>query len=161
MGRAESPPPGRALRAATLPQVWGRVGLTFCSPMTIPFRSGAIRGTSRQVEHAARRLRAEPTPAEEALWQALRAGRLDGLRFRRQHPVGRFVLDFCCPAIRLVVEADGGIHDEQVERDEARAEVLHAFGYTTVRIRNEEVLADLPSALAKISAAATALRSTR
>jgi very-short-patch-repair endonuclease len=58
-------------------------------------------------------MRAAPTPAEEALWNALRDGQLGGLRFRRQHPVSQFVVDFCCSRRRLIIEIDGKVHLEQ------------------------------------------------
>jgi very-short-patch-repair endonuclease len=107
---------------------------------------------SPELMMAARTLRREETPAEAALWQVLRDRGLDRLRFRRQHAVGRFVLDFYCPALRLAVEVDGGEHDtsEQVERDQARTEHLAAMGYTVVRVRNQEVLHDLPTVLARL-----------
>ena len=69
-----------------------------------------IRGTTPVVEAAARRLRRNMTPAEQKLWGALRNRQLDGLKFRPQHPMGAFILDFWCPARKLVVEVDGGVH---------------------------------------------------
>jgi very-short-patch-repair endonuclease len=96
------------------------------------------------------------TPAERVLWEALRDRRLGGLKFRCQHPIGPFVLDFYCPERRLVVEVDGGIHNEpdQAAYDAARTEHLRAFGLAVVRVRNDEVYDDLPAALARIVAAA-------
>jgi very-short-patch-repair endonuclease len=82
-------------------------------------------------------------------------GRLGGLRFRSQHPVGAFVLDFYCPSCKLVVEVDGVVHDQQVEYDEARTEHLNGYGYRVIRFRNEEVLHELPSVLERILAAAS------
>jgi len=101
---------------------------------------------------ASRRLRAEATAAEEILWQELRRDRLDGFRFRRQHAIGRFVLDFYCPARRIAIEIDGGVHDEphQAARDEARTQALEAQGIAVFRLRNEEILSDLPGALEQI-----------
>jgi very-short-patch-repair endonuclease len=92
-----------------------------------------IRGTTPVVEQAARDMRRAPTAAEEKLWGALRGNQVAGLKFRRQHPVGRFVLDFYCPACKLVVEVDGDVHDEQQERDAARTRVLEAYGYCVLR----------------------------
>ena len=60
---------------------------------------------------AGSRMRQALTPAEFMLWEALPERRLSGFRFRCQHPVGRFILDFYCPAHRLVIEVDGGVHD--------------------------------------------------
>jgi len=117
-----------------------------------------FRGNSRRVQAAAREMRREPTRAEDVLWEALRARRLDGLRFRRQHPVENFVLDFYCPIAKLVIEVDGGVHDQQQERDEGREAHVAAYGYHTLRFRNEEVLHDLPSVLARIKALVTERR---
>jgi very-short-patch-repair endonuclease len=69
-----------------------------------------IRGTTRQVEQAARELRRRPTEAEARLWTALRRRQVGGALFRRQHPLGRFVLDFYCAAHQLCVEVDGEVH---------------------------------------------------
>jgi very-short-patch-repair endonuclease len=122
-----------------------------------PRGQNSVRGTSRQVEDAARRLRADATPAEAMLWEALRGGRLNGLKFRRQHPVGRFILDFCCPALRLTIEVDGPVHDQQRDHDTARDDTLRGRGYTTLRFRNDEVTANLPHVLATIAVTAAAL----
>lgn len=116
--------------------------------------SSRIRGTTQKVERVARELRREMTPAEKKLWNALRKQRLADLRFRRQHPVGRFVLDFYCPATKLGIEVDGGVHDEQIERDRVRTMALESAGYTVLRFRNDEVLNDLPSVLRRIEGAA-------
>lgn len=116
--------------------------------------TGRVRGTTPGVEEAARQLRRRETPAERVLWQALRRNRLRGLAFRRQHPLGPFVVDFYCPARRLVVELDGEVHDDQAEQDEARTERLIAFDYRVIRFRNDEVLADLHAVLAAIMSAA-------
>jgi very-short-patch-repair endonuclease len=114
---------------------------------------GRIRGTSVEVEGAARRLRRRATRAEAVLWTALRREQVEGLHFRRQHPVGRFVLDFYCPAAKLVVEVDGDVHDLQEERDAERTRVLRAAGYRVIRFRNEEVLNHLESVVGRIRAA--------
>jgi len=113
-----------------------------------------IRGTTPEIEAAARRLRRNMTPAEQKLWQALQGKQLDGLKFRPQHPVGPFILDFWCPARKLVVELDGGVHEGQVEADKARTQQLQDYGYRVIRFRNEEVLTDLPTVLERIREAA-------
>jgi very-short-patch-repair endonuclease len=102
-------------------------------------------------------MRREPTRAEEVLWTALRRNQIAGLKFRRQHPVGRFILDFCCPACKLAVEVDGEVHDEQVERDAERTRVLEGYGYRVLRFRNEQVMRELPSVVQRITAAAIEL----
>lgn len=109
-----------------------------------------IRGTSPELDARAKEHRRTPTEAEQVLWQALSGKKLDGYKFRRQHAIGQFILDFCCLEKRLVVEVDGGIHDTQKEHDAARDAHLVAHGYTTLRLSNEEVLTDLPAALERI-----------
>ena len=91
------------------------------------------------------------------LWEALRGRRLNGLRFRQQHPVGPFALDFCCPAVKLAVELDGGVHAEQRDQDAFWDQHVVAYGYHVLRFRNEEVMSDLPSVLQRIAAAALSL----
>ncbi len=88
-----------------------------------------------------KRLRRECTNAEWLLWQVLRRKRLLGLKVRRQHQIGKWVVDFCCPALHLVIEVDGGIHDDpdQKHRDEQRAYDLMLMGFTILRFTNREV----------------------
>ena len=113
-----------------------------------------VRHTTPEVEQRARELRQEATPAEEILWDALRAGRLDGHKFRRQHPAGRFILDFYRAKSRLCIELDGEVHSRQRDRDMARDATLFAHGVVTLRFTNEQVLHDLDSVLATIRATA-------
>ncbi|HEY8742581.1 MAG TPA: endonuclease domain-containing protein [Chloroflexota bacterium] len=118
------------------------------------YRVHRIRGVHQEVQQAARTLRAEMTPAERALWAGLR--RLGAAaRFRRQHPLGPFILDFCCPALCLVVELDGGGHDdpEQRSHDADRTARLEAYGYRVYRFQNDEVLGDRRNVLARIAEA--------
>ena len=107
---------------------------------------------------AARDLRARQTPAEEILWATLRDRRLAGLKFRRQHPVGPFVVDFCCPDRRLVIELDGAVHrlPAQRQHDAEREALLAAAGYTILRFPNTAVHDDLAKVLATIRATADA-----
>jgi len=84
------------------------------------------------------------TRPERVLWSILRAGQLDGYRFRRQHPIGDFIVDFCCPAARLVIEVDGDQHAERVGYDERRTRWLaKRKGYRVLRVSNFEVLSNL------------------
>ncbi len=87
----------------------------------------------------------------------MRGRRLAGLKFRRQHPIGPFVADFCCPDRRVIIELDGEIHNTQHDRDAEREALLRAAGYHVVRFTNEELLADLPRILTIIQRAAEAL----
>ena len=106
-------------------------------------------GGRRCVENA-RELRRRMTPAERALWRALRNRRLAESKLRRPHRVGAYVLDSCCLAVRLGIEVDGGVHDDQAERDEARTQALKMDGYSTLRVRNEDVLNDIDAVLDRI-----------
>ena len=93
------------------------------------------------------------TPAELTLWECLRANKLNGFRFKAQHPIGYFVADFYSHAARLVVELDGSIHDsvEQQEYDTNRTYILEEFGITVLRFRNEEIFGRINEVLAKIA----------
>jgi len=114
---------------------------------TTPHR---IRGTTPEIQQAAQQLRKQATPAETALWQALRNRQLNGLRFRRQHPVGRFILDFYCPSTKLVIELDGAGHENQQDYDTARTQELEAHGYRVLRFDNQQVMNDLGAVLDEI-----------
>jgi len=100
---------------------------------------------------ARRELRQRQTPPEEFFWELVRDRRFEGYKFRRQHPLSRFIADFYCPELRLAVELDGGIHAMQVERDRARDEILAQHDIRVVRIRNEGFLADPEATLAQLS----------
>ena len=119
-------------------------------------RTRRMRGSSREVEEAALEMRRAMTPAEAALWQALRDRGCAGLKFRRQQARDRFVPDFYCASARLVVEVDGGVHDEpaQIERDAERTQMLARLGIRVLRVTNEEVMEDLAGVLRRIRAAA-------
>jgi very-short-patch-repair endonuclease len=92
---------------------------------------------SRAVQTRARQLRRELTPAEQRLWGYLRRAQLAGFEFRRQHPVDRFIVDFFCPAAKLVIEVDGDSHAEQAEYDCERTQWLNQQkGYRVLRVAN-------------------------
>ena len=90
----------------------------------------------------ARELRIFSTDAERRLWSALRGRRLRHYKFRRQHPLGPFILDFACFEHRLVIEADGGQHDENVS-DEHRTAWLAGRGWRVIRFWNNEILTNI------------------
>ena len=85
-------------------------------------------------------LRREQTDAERILWQHLRNRRLLDRRFRRQHKLGPYIVDFVCPDAWLIVELDGSQHIEQVAYDSARTEFLQSQGYRVIRFWNNDVL---------------------
>jgi len=89
----------------------------------------------------ARQLRRESTPAERHAWSLLRNRRLLGLKFRRQHVLHGFIMDFYCPALKLVLELDGNPHDgaTQASYDEARTTCLRSASYRLIRIRNKDL----------------------
>ena len=99
----------------------------------------------------ARRLRREQTEAERRLWARLRARQLCGAKFRRQHPIGRCIADFCCQEHRLVVELDGGQHATQTEADQRRSAFLAECGYRVLRFWDNEVMEDIEAILEQIT----------
>jgi very-short-patch-repair endonuclease len=101
----------------------------------------------RKMLGLAREFRKEPTQSEDILWQALRGKKLDGIKFRRQQPVGYFVVDFYNSVYRLVVEVDGLIHESQQEADASRQQILEELGLTVLRIKAEVVEKNLPMTL--------------
>lgn len=111
-----------------------------------------VRGVTPELQVVAHALRRAPTAAEAVLWSALQGRRLRGLKFRFQHPVGTFVLDFYCPALRLVVEVDGAIHEDAAVagKDRERQRYLENYGYRVIRFQNETVLKDLALVLDRI-----------
>lgn len=93
------------------------------------------------------------TPAEKVLWNFLKNKSLEGFKFRRQHPIDKYIVDFYCHQKKLVIEVDGSIHDQlnQKEYDSGRTSVLEEFGLKVIRFRNEEVLDNFQSVIGRIS----------
>lgn len=85
-------------------------------------------------------MRQRPTAAETVLWQQLRNRELRGYKFRRQHPIGQFIADFCCPERMLVIELDGDVHQQTMDSDTLRDEYLQARGFRVLRFSNGEVM---------------------
>jgi len=98
-------------------------------------------------------LRRAMTEAEKALWEKLRNRQLKGYRFRRQHPVREFVVDFFCYEAKLIIELDGEVHDNpfQAERDIERTKMLKNMGLKEIRFKNEEVFKNLDEVISKIT----------
>jgi very-short-patch-repair endonuclease len=100
----------------------------------------------------AKELRKDETEAEKRLWTKLNRNQIQGLQFRRQHPINIFIADFYCPKLKLVIEVDGSIHEilEYEEYDISRSEILNDFGITVIRFTNDQILNDLYGTMNKI-----------
>jgi len=98
----------------------------------------------------AKTLRTNQTEAEQRLWYHLRAHRFMGLKFKRQKPMGRYIVDFVCMERRLIIELDGGQHAEQVAYDQHRDAWLRSHGYTVLRFWNNEVMQQMEGGLEQI-----------
>jgi very-short-patch-repair endonuclease len=113
---------------------------------------GRIKPTlPRRTRDHARELRQGGTDAEQKLWRRLRAGQLNGLKFRRQHPVPPYVVDFYCDAKKLVVELDGSQHNDEVDR--VRTRFLESRGLKVLRYWDNEVLQQMDAVLEAILSA--------
>jgi very-short-patch-repair endonuclease len=98
-----------------------------------------------------RSLRTNMTDAEHLLWQSLRRKQLNGHRFRRQHPIGRYIADFACIEQKMAIELDGGQHQDQLVYDQARSTFLQAQGWHVLRFWNNDVLNNIDGVLASIA----------
>ena len=127
VGASRGPSPGRSLR----------------SQPTSPARGeGKNRRADRELRRRARALRSRMTDAERKLWFALRDRRFAGFKFRRQVPIGRFIVDFVCFEARLVIEVDGGQHADSLQ-DQRRDRWFAANKFRVLRFWNNEVLSNL------------------
>lgn len=104
------------------------------------------------VRQAARDNRKSPTESERIIWNALRGRKLGGRKFRRQQPIGPFIVDFYCHEESLAIEVDGGIHETQSTADKQRQLAIESLGIRFVRIPSKLVETDLPAALKRIQA---------
>ena len=86
-------------------------------------------------------LRKRSTSAEAALWEMLKSKQLDGRKFRRQYSIGSYIVDFCCPSEKLVIELDGDFHGEysKIQEDENRDKYIESLGFTVLRFENRFV----------------------
>lgn len=99
----------------------------------------------------ARQLRKSMTDAEQALWARLRRRQVLGHKFCRQHPLGGYIVDFVCLDEKLVVEVDGGQHDEQRDEDSLRTRCLEQKGFRVLRFWNHQVLGELDAVIEAIA----------
>ena len=109
-------------------------------------------GATPDVFRKAKELRRYQTDAEKKLWARLCKNQISGLHFRRQHPINRFIVDFYCVKINLVVEVDGNIHDlpENKLYDIGRSDILNDFGITVIRFSNDKILFNLEDVIKEI-----------
>ena len=137
-------------------------GVECLTPQPLSSREGSVgdyRMTAdpmayEQLKENARRMRHDPTEAENVLWQCLRNEQL-GVKFRRQHPILDFIVDFINFDTSLIIEVDGGYHDDPEQRmaDRTREKILRDNGFWIMRFRNEEILHDTDSVLSRIRTA--------
>jgi len=113
---------------------------------------GMWKGAPSDSFSKAQFLRRNETIAEKLLWEKLRNNQLEGLKFRRQHPVNIYIADFYCHKFKLIIELDGDYHDqeEQKQKDEVRTEVLRLNDLKIIRFKNEEVEQDINQVLTTI-----------
>ena len=113
---------------------------------------GMWKGAPSDSFSKAQFLRRNETKAEKLLWEKLRNNQLEGLKFRRQHPVNLYIADFYCHKFKLIIELDGDYHDqeEQKQKDEVRTEVLRLNDLKIIRFKNEEVEQDINQVLTTI-----------
>jgi len=103
--------------------------------------------STSKMMHRAGELRQNQTEAEAKLWSRLRAHRMAGVQFRRQHAIGNYIVDFCSPRRKLVIELDGSQHLDQAEYDSERTKYLEAKGYRVLRFWNNEVINEIDAVL--------------
>ena len=113
---------------------------------------GMWKGAPSDSFSKAQFLRRNETKAEKLLWEKLRNNQLEGLKFRRQHPVNIYIADFYCHKFKLIIELDGDYHnqEEQKQKDEVRTEVLRLNDLKIIRFKNEEVERDINQVLTTI-----------
>lgn len=107
-------------------------------------------GVRADAKDKARALRAQMTDAKTLMWQQLRGRRFQGFKFRRQRPLGPYILDFVCLEAGLVIEIDGGQHAEQQAYDQARTALIESHQLTVIRFWNHEVMNDTAAVLENI-----------
>ena len=108
------------------------------------------RASTPHIMHRAGELRKQATPAEAKLWAYLRRNKLYGIGFRRQHAIGPYIVDFCAPSQKLVIELDGSQHLGQEEHDAERTQHLESKGYRVVRFWNDQVMNDIDGVMSAV-----------
>ncbi len=99
----------------------------------------------------AQQLRKDAPFPERLLWSRLRAGQLDGARFRRQHVLGSYIVDFYCPSARLVIELDGRSHEQRERYDAERTRLIESRGLRVIRFTDDEVVRNIDDVVYRIA----------
>jgi len=118
-------------------------------------RSIEFRSKQKKIVH---RLRKNATLAERIFWRRCRGRQIDNLKFRRQHSIGRYTVDFYCDELCLVIELDGKIHDYLQSYDERRQTALENLGYNVIRFKNEEIYKSMDYVIEEITKAAAIIK---
>lgn len=118
------------------------------------------RPTHRLIQNA-KQLRNQASFPERLLWSRLRRKQVHGYRFRRQHPIDRDIVDFCCTDASLIIELDGDSHIGRHEQDQARQDRLESLGYCVMRLSNDDILGDIDAAVQGIAHAVKQATDTR
>jgi very-short-patch-repair endonuclease len=124
----------------------GRVGLDI-----VKWIMPRLYRSNPKIMHQAGELRRQTTPAEKKLWAYLRLMREDGVRFRRQHAIANYIVDFCSPQQKLIVELDGSQHLEQEDYDSERTKYLELQGYKVIRFWNNDVMNNIEGVILAIT----------
>jgi valyl-tRNA synthetase len=133
----------------------GGGGLSGGGLSTPPRYQTARNSSYNLLKELANKSKSSPTDAENILWGHLKGKQLENYKFRRQHIIDEFIVDFVCLSHKLVIEVDGGYHNhpEVAEADKLRTEILEELGYTVIRFTNEEIFKELEKVLTKILSA--------
>ena len=118
-----------------------------------PFHDDSMwKGANPDTFAMAQRLRGRMTEAESKLWNELKDNKLEGIKFRRQHPIHKFIVDFYCHKEKLIIEVDGKYHEreDQKQYDEERSDLLIFQGMKVLRFSNEEVIHNMDKVLERI-----------
>lgn len=118
---------------------WGEGDTPFSYHLIRCLRTGSVTMSTEK----AKTLRQNSTEAERELWQHLRRFQMNGHKFRRQHPIGPYIVDFACIERNLAIEIDGGHHSKEAEYDDARTEWLESQGFKVLRFWNNQVLKEI------------------
>ena len=119
-------------------------------PAASPAPQESVRKGVRRIVAAARKLRRTSTDVERKLWHRIRDKQIDNFRFRRQRPIGKYIVDFICLDAKLIIELDGGQHAENVAYDDKRTAFLESLGHRVLRFWNNEVLENMDGVLERL-----------